>query len=347
MSKLSCLECRAHLPKFYARSLNKRLNRQVIKHLRQCDNCLRLAEQERAKTSPIVTTTPHATEANSPIEGQAVVKWGVVVFMVMMCVSLACFAYDVSQGERVGEHVRTWVELRYPQGRLGTKEIDWTVWLPYYRHERHYPLLEQDGVGTNHRFGTVVITQRAWEREVEVRLHQREKPFNLSVPGQGGGDEERFSDYSSAAWEALEQLPETVKVDIAVSTRHFLTPRAMVEMLERYNSQLLRIYAYGGETAEERRQMPPLGLVLWTPQSGEVSLEESRRLLRENLESVTQYPILEEERHIWGKRLAYVEEHGFRTYGALVRGTPQELLQLREVLELRETVIMNINWVYG
>lgn len=317
----------------------------MVKHLRQCDTCLQLAEREKAKPSPITITTPHTAKAVVPGKGQAFVKWGVVVFILMLCVSLVCFAYEKSMGDGAVEHVRTWVELRYPQGYLGAKEIDWTVWLPYYRHEAHYPLLERDDVGTHRRFGTVVITQRAWEREVELRLNQPEKPFTISVPGESGDDDD-FSDKSPAAWEGLEQLPETVKVDLAVSTRHLLSPRAMVEMLEPYNSQLLRIYAYGGETEDESRQMPPLGLVLWSPQSGEVSLEESGRLLLGNLRTVVEHPVLEVEQPIWEKRLAYVEEHGFRTFGALVRGTPQELLRLREVLELREAFIMNIDWVY-
>lgn len=340
MSRFTCADCRAHLPRFRERTLSWRLNRQVVAHLRQCDDCLRRAEQEKVKPVLSAGTTPHTMKPHASGTGQAWVTWGVVLFVLTyVIVSLVCFAVDQGTEEAVEKRVRDWAILRYPQGALGEREIDWTSWLPYYRREVHYPLLEQTDTGSNRR-GTVIVTHRAWQRQVVVRLDQPEPVLVLRLPGEAGERE------TESTWAALEQLPQSVQVDMAVSTRHFLSPLAMADMFERYSFQLSHIYTYGGETLDERRIFPPLALVLRTPQGGDLTLEESRDTLLARLQSVARHPVIAEEHSIWQKRHAYMAEHGFQAYGALVRGTPDELMRLREVLELQQASIIRIDWVY-
>lgn len=369
MPELSCTACQAHLPDFYTGELSGRLNRQVVKHLRQCDGCLHLAERQttiQTVHNPVKPTALHTTKRSVPGKGQAVAKWGAVFFMLMIVGSLLCFAYDTMTQERREAHIRAWAELRYPQAKVGTQEIDWTGWLPYYRHERHYPLLWRDGSGGNRRLGTVVVSQVLWQHGVDVRLHQPETWPTIRIPTEREGAERRFDDQESgaeqresgddgedvagsstaAAWTALNQLPASITVDMVFATRHFLTPRAMVAMLNRYNTQLLGMYVYGGETREEQGQMPPLALVLWSQQSGASELATSQHALVENLRTVVQYPVKAEERHIWQRRLHYLQENGFQSYGVVIRGIPRELLRLREVLELQEPIIIGIDWVY-
>lgn len=302
--------------------------------------------------------------------------------------------------------MRVWTELRYPQGRLGTKEIDWVGWWPYYRHERHYSLLDRrDALGRNRRLGTVVVSQVLGKRTVDVKLNQSAQWPMLSLPAQaessgwrvpegnnahdgtndsgrridngnhqredggkgdaheitnherdrvdegtdqskygGGGEIYDQEEPSVTAWAALEQLPPSVTADMVFSTRHYLTPRAMMEMLSPYHIQLLGMYIFSGDPLEGQGEIPPLELVLWTPSSGNIVLEDSERTLYKKLSFVSRHPVVTEEEGLWNRRLAYIEEHGFQAYGISVRGSSRELLQLREVLELREPTIVGIDW---
>ena len=364
MPELSCAGCRSLLPDFFTGQLSRRNQRRLKAHLHKCDDCLNLAERQVTVFDGDVQTAIHnkvkqpihsTGHRRTPSKGQALLRWGAVFFALMLFSSLMFFIYDTLTLEQQEARVRTWVEMRYTQGKLGTKEKNWTGWFPFYRHEVHYPLLQQTTSWDNRRLGTVVITQTLWWRTVDVILDQPLKWPILTVPngtdsvadqGMNSVSGEDRLGTSTATWEALEQLPQSVTVDMAFSTRHFQTPLAMTEMLARYEIQLLSVYTYGGETAAEQRQIPPLELGLWSPSTGDVQVEESERILKDKVAMMGEKPVLTEERGLWEKRLNYVREHGFRTYGVSVRGTPQALLQLREVLELQQPTIIRIDWGY-
>lgn len=271
--------------------------------------------------------------------GQALVRAGVVLVLILAVFSFTCHVYGNVTHDTTEEHVRLWAELRYPRAELGSRETDWSTWWPFYRREGHYPLLQWDGGAANERIGTVMIIQRGWKREIDVHLDASVHSPMLRVPGEGGGRDPEL------AWEALEQLPSFVHVEVAFSVRHAVTPQALEAMLERYELDAFVFYVYSGESPNERKALAPLELNRWLPHSGSIPLERSERMLRERLRAVAAHPVRKEERRMWEERLAYVETNGLHTYGALVRGTPQELLRLREVLELREVFIVGLDWV--
>lgn len=384
MPKITCDECRVLLPDFCKRLLNRKLERKVVQHLRRCEMCLRQAEQVKTNLHPVKTDrsptvgnemlpdlpgqfglvplqhidqaprhrmsqAPRHRFGRGPMHriiwdpvyriGQALVRGGAVLMVVLAVFSLTCHVYGNVTRDTTEEHVRLWTELRYPRAKLGSRETDWSTWWPFYRHEGHYPLLQWDGGGENERIGTVMVTQRGWKREVDVHLDASVHSLMLSVSGEDGGRD------PESTWVALEQLPPFVHVEVAFSVRHAVTPQALEAMLKQYELDSLVFYVYSGESSNERKGLAPLELNRWLPHSGSIPLKRSEQLLRQRLRTVVDHPVRKEERRIWEKRLAYVETNGLHTYGALVRGTPQELLRLREVLELREVFIVALDWV--
>src|SRR5690625_1879358 len=113
MPGLSCTSCRAKFPDFCTGNLGWRDERRVIKHLRQCDACLQLAERHKMNTVPHSGPTPVPRQPDKPSQGQALAKWGTVLFVCVCVVSLMCFAYDALTHDQAVARVRDWVDLRY------------------------------------------------------------------------------------------------------------------------------------------------------------------------------------------------------------------------------------------
>lgn len=346
VSRRSCAACRRRIPDYCSGNLGRRDERRIVKHVRRCDGCLRLLERHQWRAGPRTGKPPASGK------GQAWTRWGAFLIVCAALMSLISFGYDTLSHEQTLNHVQDWVALKYPLGALGAKEIDWIRWLPIYRHERHYALIRQNPEGSAERLGTLVLTQRLLERRVGVHLYEPEQRVTLRMPNearrheisppreQGGARNTE----GPSAWAVLEQLPPAVSAEVAFSTRHFVTPRAMVEMLDYYRIEPLYVIAHAGESPDERRQYRPLVLPLRTAQAGDVAPDESARALLEKLGAVVKHPVIEGERALWKRRYDYVRTHGFRVYGVAVRGEARELLKLRDVLELRDAAVLRIDW---
>lgn len=274
-----------------------------------------------------------------PPRGWVVIKWGVWLVLTLYAVSLTCFGYGLLTFGSTEERLYAWAELSFPLGKIGHKESDWTRWFPLYGREISYPL--HAGVAAERRrIGTVTLKQQLWWQEIDVRLDQTDTLLrsSLKLP-----TEEKVNNNAEDTWNVLTQLPPAATVQLNFSTNSYLTPQALRKMLAPYDLKLLWIPVYSGEKGAETTQAYPLGLKLWQDSSGAVSLANSEARLREHLETVTAHPLRTGEQALWNRRKSYIRAHGIKTYGATVQGTPQALLQLQEVLELRAPTIVSID----
>lgn len=266
-----------------------------------------------------------------------IVRWGAVLFFAMFVFAAVCFTVDeVTYGD-VEKQVRAFNTLHLPHGQMGHAEIDWARWLPIYRHEVHYPLFSREFSSVNERLGKVIVTQTMWRRDVNFQMGGLGQRLPLLLPGTEGN--ERWE-----TWDSLEQLPESASVQLVFSTRHFLTVEALLEMLSRYHLHLLWIPVYGGEAAGEWQAVPPFGMTVGDAASGVIQVEKGKNEFFRNVQTVSRGPLWKDHRHVWQRRMTYVEKNGFTTFGAYVQGSPQSLLRLKEVLELRAPAIIFINW---
>lgn len=201
-----------------------------------------------------------------------------------------------------------------------------------------------------------------------------EEIFHFNLPYHSETNEKLGGFKDSDAWETLDMVHEGNVANIAFSTEEFLAPKEILDLLSEYDVDVLWMPLYMGEMKEFTEGgwggdensislSKPWGLsgarlvddeyrgVYSVTTLDDTTIEESEKAMLQNMKAMlaerkgVAETLLKTE-HLQ-ERYDYINEHGFKAYGAVVTGPVKELLKIQELTEIHSVYLGEItqwNW---
>ena len=237
---------------------------------------------------------------------------------------------------------------------------------PLLTQEISIPLHRTVGKEEN-TIGTMTLKKRLItpfsSKEIDYLRPVDQKRFQFYLPEHPKtGESFTLNNEMEEVWEPLEKVHEGTVADFAFSTKRYYDPRELLELLEKYDLDILWMPLFSGELKEIEdvpysvaggtyMTVDTLGLSRardvesdyksWSElrlsaetvhESQDIMLSNMKKLLEEEsntyLEQILGLNFLEE-------RYEYLKKNGFQVYGAVVTGPVKELLKLKELDEIQ------------
>lgn len=248
---------------------------------------------------------------------------------------------------------------------------------PFLSQKIEYPVYRRIGQ-EEVPVGELHITKRLItpfsEKRIEYFVPNEQSRFSFYLPVDPRTGKTLYQKQHSTVWDALEMVHEGTVADMAFSTTRFMEPKELIGLLEPYDLDIVWLPLYTGEMKEFESvysiaggsflSISGIGLSSGREvdsdfRSGsfsylsEETVERNQELMLHHMETL----INEESKSYYEdflglryleERYAYLKEHGFRAYGAVVTGPVKELLKLREVNEFQSPKLGEFeywNWI--
>lgn len=208
-----------------------------------------------------------------------------------------------------------------------------------------------------------------------IRYFDDEK-FTFNLPVNPITNQKLKGDEYTDAWEILDMTHEGHVADLAFSTEEYYSPEKLIELLSEYDLSILWMPLTMGEyeTYEEHGYGTAGNIMALSVQWGlagareidekynsgsirtsldEETVKESKEAMLNNMERMLNdnKKLAEQllDTAYLEERYNYLDEHGFKVFGAVVTGPVKELLKLQELegihsVQLGE--IENWNWIH-
>lgn len=208
---------------------------------------------------------------------------------------------------------------------------------------------------------------------VNYEFYQKsDKPeFNFWLPIHPETGKQLEANEHSGVWETLEKIHEGTVADLAFSTKKYMSQEELFLLLDDYDVDVVWMPVYMGELdifsegwwgSENSISVYPWGLTNGRDFDSDYQNRSKMYPSKENIEAIERLmidnmkrlynddPKLTEAifrtRH-FQERIEYLEQNGFKVYGAVVTGPTKELLRLQELEEIQGVQLGEIsfwNW---
>lgn len=229
---------------------------------------------------------------------------------------------------------------------------------PFLTQKISYPVFKMIGkepelVGTKHLAKRVIPMYSTNKTDYLKPKTEREYNFYLPEHPKTGNKLEANEDPS--VWKKLEKVHEGTVAELSFSTKEYMTPEEMLELLKPYDLDVLWMPLYTGEMSEfetgwggggNSMSIAPFGFTGGRETSDDYNsqskygleekfTEENKKLMLRQMNNLLENESASYRENFLGlsnleERYNYLKKEGFQVYGAVVTGPVKELLKLKE-----------------
>lgn len=206
-------------------------------------------------------------------------------------------------------------------------------------------------------------------RQLTLQNRSQENWFDFYLPERPDSGEKLPSHDSPNVWRTLTEVHSGTVADFAFSTKSYMSPSELLDILTPYDIDVIWMPLYSGEFKEftpnswggdGQLAVSPFGLVGGKEISEDYLSQSSLTLSKENLNESEQLMLknmaylLEKERKSYYEtflgldhlqaRYDYLKNNGFQVYGAVVTGPVKELLKLKDVKEISNVQLGKLDY---
>lgn len=235
---------------------------------------------------------------------------------------------------------------------------------PFLTQELSYPVYKMIGkepVRTGEVKQEKALLTPFSKKLIEYDEPRSEKEYNFYLPVDPKKGTKLSANQNPQTWERLEKVHEGTVAELSFSTKTYMTPEELVELLQPYNVDILWMPLYTGEIKEFDTS--------WGGGGGSISLiqnfgftgaretnkdyssqskyslepdylELSKKQMLKQMDNLIENESQSYRENFLGldhleERYNYLMKNGFQVYGAVVTGPVKELLKLKDVEEIQ------------
>lgn len=256
-------------------------------------------------------------------------------------------------------------------GNIAESEIT-----PLLTQKITYPVFRKVGK-EEQQIGTQEITKPLWPsfsaHTLTIENNPENRSFHFLLPKHPKTGKQLISQEDPRVWNTLEMVHEGTVADLAFSTKSYVSPEEIFDLLAPYDLDVLWLALYTGELdtftagyteSGEEVSVAPFGMAGgreigddYLSQSGVYLTKEHMETAKEMMLENIAYLLQKERKSYYEsflglyhlqERYDYLKKNGFVVYGAVVTGPVKELLKLKELNEINDVqlgVMEYWNWV--